>query len=328
VSEQFVAALSIAAGALIVALSWFDVFHTLLNPSGRGTLSRHVFAMAWRLTRRLGRAGSITGPASVVIVISSWAGLQILGWALIYLPSMPSQFVYGPGVDPSTLVPLIEALYFSASTLTTLGFGDLVPNEQWLRAVVPLEALTGFALLSSAAAWFIQIHGALARQRALALRLTQLRESGFVELISSSDAASTASSNTTTATVSVIVESLAAQLASTRVDIMQTAETYYFREHDARFSLALGLDAATQIADAAAASSDPAVRVTGFTMQTALHDLAAHLDDAFLRGEMAALSRNDPRGDTGPIAVSPRAVSPSATRVFQRIADDHRHDLR
>jgi hypothetical protein len=261
-------------------------------------------------------------------VISSWAGLQILGWALIYLPSMPSQFVYGPGVDPSTLVPLIEALYFSASTLTTLGFGDLVPNEQWLRAVVPLEALTGFALLSSAAAWFIQIHGALARQRALALRLTQLRESGFVELISSSDAASTASSNTTTATVSVIVESLAAQLASTRVDIMQTAETYYFREHDARLSLALGLNAATQIADAAAASSDPAVRVTGFTMQTALHDLAEHLDGAFLQSKTAALSRNDPRGDTGPIAVSPRAVSPSATRVFQRIADDHRHDLR
>jgi len=325
VSEQFVAALSIAAGVLVVAVSWFDVFHTLLNPSGRGTLSRYVFATAWRLTRRLGRAGSITGPASVVIVISSWAGFQILGWALIYLPSMPSQFVYAPGVEPGALVPFIEALYFSASTLTTLGFGDLVPNEQWLRMVVPLEALTGFALLSSSAAWFIQIHGALARQRALALRLTQLRESGFVDLIFSSDAASTARTDTT---ISAIVESLAAQLASTRVDIMQTAETYYFREHDSRFSLALGLNAATQIADAAAASSDPAVRLTGFTMQTALHDLAAHLDDAFLPGKTAALSRNDPQVDVEPIAVSPRAVSPSATRVFQRIADDHRHDLR
>jgi len=302
------AVLSITIGVLIVAVSWYDVFHTLLNPSGRGTLSRLVFASSWRVARRLGRAGSIVGPLSVVIVIASWAGLQVVGWAFIYLPSLPAGFVYGPGIDAEALVPFMEALYFSATTLTTLGFGDLIPNEQWLRLIVPVEALTGFALLSSAAAWFIQIHSALARQRALALRLTQLRESGFVELLTGSAPPSTA----------IIVESLAAQLASTRIDIMQTAETYYFRELDRRFSLASGLAAATAIADAATASTQPAVRAAGVTMQTALHDLAQHLDTAFLRGELGA--------DTPP-DTSPGTVAPGATQVFDRIALDHRHDL-
>jgi hypothetical protein len=49
-----------------------------------------------------------------------------------------------------------------------------------------------------AAAWCIQIHGALAHQRSLALRLTQLRESGFVDLFTGSVSSSTA----------IIVESL------------------------------------------------------------------------------------------------------------------------
>lgn len=311
------AVLSITVGVLIVAVSWYDVFHTLLNPSGRGTLSRLVFASSWRVARRLGRAGSIVGPLSVVIVIASWAGLQVVGWAFIYLPSFPAGFVYAPGIDTEILVPFVEALYFSATTLTTLGFGDLVPNEPWLRMIVPIESLTGFALLSSAAAWFIQIHGALARQRSLALRLTQLRESGFADLLTGSAPSSTA----------IIVESLAAQLASTRIDIMQTAETYYFRELDRRFSLASGLVAATGIADAATASTQPAVRAAGATMQTALHDLAQHLDAAFLRGELGADTPPDTPSKTTPGSTTPGTVAPGATQVFHRIALDHRHDL-
>jgi len=308
---------SITVGVLVVALTWYDVFHTLLNPSGRGTLSRVVFASSWRVTRRLGRAGSIVGPASVVIVIASWAALQIVGWAFIYLPSLPAGFVYAPGIDTETLVPFVEALYFSATTLTTLGFGDLVPNEPWLRMIVPVEALTGFALLSSAAAWFIQIHGALARQRSLSLRLTQLRESGFADLLTGSASSSTA----------IIVESLAAQLASTRIDIMQTAETYYFRELDRRFSLASGLVAAASIADAATASTQPAVRAAGATMLTALHDLAQHLDGAFLRGEFSVDTSPAAPSSATPSSATPEGVTPSATSVFHRIARDHRHDL-
>ena len=307
-NETLVAVLSVAAGVLIITVSWYDVFHTLLNPSGRGTMSRLVFASSWRVARRLGRAGGTVGPASVVIVIASWAGLQIVGWALIYLPSLPAGFTYAPGIDPENLLPIFEALYFSAATLTTLGFGDLVPNEQWLRMIVPIEALTGFALLSSAAAWFIQIHGALARQRALALRLTQLRESGFIDLLTGSATSSTA----------IIVESLAAQLAATRIDIMQTAETYYFRELDSRFSLASGLVSASAIGEAASASPQPEVRNAGVTMQIALHDLARHLDTAFLRREVGL---DSVLGDV------PNGAASHAARVFHHIARDHRHDI-
>jgi len=129
--EPLGAIASITFGVVIIVVSWYDVFHTLLNPSGRGTLSRLVFAGSWRASRRWGRAGGIVGPASIVIVLGSWAGLQIIGWAFIYLPSLPADFVYGPGINGEAFVPVIEALYFSAATLTTLGFGDLVPNQQW-----------------------------------------------------------------------------------------------------------------------------------------------------------------------------------------------------
>lgn len=128
-SDTVVAVMSVVVGVLVIAVSWYDVFHTLLNPSGRGTLSRLVFASSWRVARRLRRAGGLVGPASVVVIIALWAGLQIVGWALVYLPSLPAGFIYAPGIDAENLWPFIEALYFSAATLTTLGFGDLVPNE-------------------------------------------------------------------------------------------------------------------------------------------------------------------------------------------------------
>jgi hypothetical protein len=34
--------------------------------------------------------------------------------------------------------------------VATLGFGDIVPESEWLRIVVPAQALIGFALLTAA----------------------------------------------------------------------------------------------------------------------------------------------------------------------------------
>lgn len=36
-----------------------------------------------------------------------------------------------------------EALYFSMVTITTLGFGDIVPTNAWARAITTLEAASG-----------------------------------------------------------------------------------------------------------------------------------------------------------------------------------------
>jgi hypothetical protein len=39
-----------------------------------------------------------------------------------------------------------DSLYFSVTTMTTLGFGDIVPKSPWARSATMLEALTGVTL--------------------------------------------------------------------------------------------------------------------------------------------------------------------------------------
>lgn len=40
-----------------------------------------------------------------------------------------------------------DSLYFSTVTMTTIGFGDIVPSGKWARAITMVEAITGVILL-------------------------------------------------------------------------------------------------------------------------------------------------------------------------------------
>ena len=111
-----------------------------------------VVIMRW--LKRLPRAD---GPgfwptAWMLIRISVWAVfvhlLQILVWALFYLrrDSMPD---------------LAAAVYFSAVTYTTTGYGDLVLPPEW-RLVGAIEALTGILMCGlSTGLFFAVVHRAL-----------------------------------------------------------------------------------------------------------------------------------------------------------------------
>ncbi|BBO93173.1 potassium channel family protein [Desulfosarcina ovata] len=44
---------------------------------------------------------------------------------------------------------LVEFLYFSAITITTLGFGDIIPNNRYVRTLVMVEALAGIILIGA-----------------------------------------------------------------------------------------------------------------------------------------------------------------------------------
>ncbi|TDI16415.1 MAG: two pore domain potassium channel family protein [Acidobacteria bacterium] len=62
-------------------------------------------------------------------------------WSLLYMMEdflVPGSFRYAEGVRTD-----FELVYYSFVTLTTLGYGDIVPVSPSARALVTLEALTG-----------------------------------------------------------------------------------------------------------------------------------------------------------------------------------------
>jgi voltage-gated potassium channel Kch len=50
-------------------------------------------------------------------------------------------------VEAATGFPLLDAIYFSAVTWTTLGYGDIVPSPA-ARPVAAIEALAGYVVMS------------------------------------------------------------------------------------------------------------------------------------------------------------------------------------
>jgi Ion channel len=263
-------------GAAVVLVALRDIFHTLWHPSGRGDLSHLVMRGLWRLGQRRrdrGAAGVLTGPLALAVVILMWVVLLIAGGALVYVPHLPEGFIFQSGVDVSERSRVLDAVYLSTVTLATLGFGDIVPQAGWLRVVVPMQALIGFALLTASVTWVLQVYPTLIRRRALAVRLAQLRTVAPEALVG--DPQSTLAAP--------LLDDLASALVQARVDITQYSETYYFRDRDEQAALPAMLAVAGDLCAAGRAAPRQDVRVAAGLLGTALDDFARVLDEQFLR---------------------------------------------
>ncbi len=282
-----------AIGFVLIAAGLHDVFHTLLHPTGKGRVGRFVIDRVWRMSQALGpRALSLAGPVALVGVTLLWAALQTVGWALVYYPQVPDGFVYVDGLNEADYGNFAEALYFSLATLTTVGYGDVIVSDPWIRMLSPVEALIGFGLLTAAVTWFMQVYPALARRRALAIRLTVLGEAEYAGHLGDRDAGAAAWT----------LESLAIDIVQIRIDLTQTPESYYFRESSSAMSLGASLARAVTLSVSAADARDAGVRLSGVVLRKALEDLAGLMTRDF------------------------RLAGPAPEDVFRQFATAHKHE--
>jgi hypothetical protein len=110
----------------------------------------HAVGMSWalqQLRRRPRETPRVRTSTRLFVFVSSWIVLlhlaEISVWAVFYLwrnamPDLPS------------------ALYFSAVTYTTTGYGDLVLAEGW-RLLGAVEALTGILMCGWSTGFFFAI---------------------------------------------------------------------------------------------------------------------------------------------------------------------------
>jgi hypothetical protein len=293
------------AGIALILIGLDEVFHTVLHPTGRGRLSHLAARSTWALSSRFGRRGrTVAGPVAAVAVVAVWAMLQVVGWALVYLPFVPDGFAYNPGIVPGAYPLIIEALYYSTVSMSTLGLGDVYPIDPWLRVFAPLQGLIGFALLTAAVAWFLQLYPDLGRRRTLALRIALIERANTADHLLDMESASS----------SGVLDSLTAGLAQSRVDVWQNSESYYFTEADRFASLAAQVPYALHLAKLARSSSDRTVRNSGQMLEEAIDDYANVLRDRFMRGvgdteavlrEYARQHRQRPVGPAEPNAPAP-----------------------
>ncbi|MFE5672686.1 potassium channel family protein [Agromyces sp. NPDC056523] len=267
------------AGFALIAIGLNEVFHTLLHPTGRGRFSHYAASASWALSARFGRRGrTLAGPFAAVAVVTVWAGFQIVGWTFVYVPYVPDGFSYNPGIIPGAYPAILEAFYFSSVNMSTLGLGDVYPIDPWLRVFAPMQSLIGFALLTAAVSWFIELYPGLGRRRALALRIALARRADTADHLLDMESA----------TSSALLDGITTDLAQARVDVWHNAESYYFTEDDPEASLAAQLPYALHLARLARRSSDRTVRISGQMLEEAVDDFAHVLRGRFIPAAVAA----------------------------------------
>jgi hypothetical protein len=261
--------LSTAAGVGLIGLVGRDAFDALFHAEGRGMFSRQITRAVWQVFRRAGTRHerlSLAGPVAFVTVIATWAGLLVLGWALLFWPHMPGGFRFDAGVEAAG-PDFVHALNVSLVTLTTLGFGDITPTSEALRLILPLEALLGFGMLSASISWLVSIYPALSRRRSLAYEISLLRAAEAEHELSLDALPPDA--------VDRLLAELTSRLVAVERDLVHFPISYYFSAGDPRFSLPATAPYLLELARRGIDETQPTiVRFRARLLMQAIDDLA------------------------------------------------------
>jgi hypothetical protein len=214
-------------GVALIAFALRDIFQTLLHPEGRGRLARSVMRAVWTACKVPKRRSSLllAGPLGILLVVGAWAGLLVLGWGLLLWPQLEDGF----GLEAPGATGLADAVHVSLTTLTTLGSTE-PPNEDWLRVLLPLEALLGFGLLSASISYLLLLYPALARRHCMAYEVALLREWD--------DQAGLPLEQFDEVAAGHLYPDLTSRVVAVERDLVNLPAIYYFTERDERFSLA------------------------------------------------------------------------------------------
>ena len=168
-----------ALGVVILAIAFYDVFQSVVLPRpsvGKLRIAPWILRPLWaawrwfgtresRIDRRENRMGTF-GPIALIALLGFWSLSSIVGYALI-IDSIPEQ-IKPPPEDFGT------SLYFSASTLLPLSYGEILPIGAVARLVIVAESATGVLLIALVISLLFSLYGAFQRREELVVTLDAL----------------------------------------------------------------------------------------------------------------------------------------------------------
>lgn len=153
--------ISLSVGLVIIALVLSDVFQSIIVPHYRPQGSRlsplFISKLLWqplrghliRRSRHTEQDLSLFAPAAIVSMLTFWLALLTSGYAMILWAERSS-------VKPP-LNNFGEALYFAATSVLTVGYGDVIACSPVSRVTVIAAALSGLVLLAITVAFMFAV---------------------------------------------------------------------------------------------------------------------------------------------------------------------------
>ena len=157
-----------ALGLFLLALVYWDLFETVVVPRptpGWFRIGRYLVRGSWRGLRAIrdGRPGrsydrvlGLFAPAATVALLGAWLVTLIVGNGLIF-------YALRDELRPADL-DLGGTLYFAATSVLTLGFGEIVAVGAPARIVVTTAAVSGLGAVALVVTFLFSLYGSYQRR--------------------------------------------------------------------------------------------------------------------------------------------------------------------
>ncbi len=160
--------LAALAGIFLLVLALWDMFQTIVVPRpspGSFRISRYLVRSSWWVLRaaRNGRSGrphdallGLFAPAATIALLAAWLLSLIVGYGLI-MWALRDELQPVPG-------DLGTAVYFAATSLLTIGFGDFVATGTPARIVIVIAAVTGLGVVALVVTFLFSLYASYQRR--------------------------------------------------------------------------------------------------------------------------------------------------------------------
>ena len=157
-----------ALGVFLLALTFWDLFETVVVPRptpGWFRIGRYLIRGSWRVLRSIrdGRPGrsydqvfGLFAPAATIALLAAWLVTLVAGYGLV---------LYALRDELRPVPPdLGTTLYFAATSVLTLGFGDIVADGAPARVVITTAAISGLGVVALVVTFLFSLYGSYQRR--------------------------------------------------------------------------------------------------------------------------------------------------------------------
>jgi Ion channel len=161
-------AVALALGIFLLALTYWDLFETVIVPRptpGWFRIGRYLVRGSWRGLRAIrdgrpdgsfDRLLGLFAPAATVGLLAAWLIGLIVGYGLV---------LYALRDELRPVPPdLGSTLYFAATSVLTLGFGDIVADGGAARVIITMAAISGLGVVALVVTFLFSLYGSYQRR--------------------------------------------------------------------------------------------------------------------------------------------------------------------
>src|SRR5512141_1739660 len=160
--------LAAGLGLTLIALVAWDLFQTVVVPRptpGHLRIARYTVRGSWQGVKWLGRRVPVGGrdtlfglfgPGATILLLAVWLALLIVGFGLVFYALR----------DQLSPVPqnLGGTMYFAATSLLTIGYGDFVPTGAVTRLLAVISATGGLGAVALVVTFLFSLYGSYQRR--------------------------------------------------------------------------------------------------------------------------------------------------------------------